>query len=293
VGQKTEEKPGGLMAIFDGRDEDTLLKAMRSLEEEAFLKHLNFYPYLLENEEVKERLRAISEDWEKRLEKKSVKSSLRYTLYLIHLCPRLLEQPEFRWLKDRFYGILMMRLWSSEHDKSYWKALKRVRDDFTPGRPRTPEKKFFVARNFESHRNLWIKKEISRICKELLEIYNDHGREEDMKWAQLLRRVKIPRNIAQRELERLDRICNEEIKVEGDYSILSYLIENDLAQIGDEKERTEATNFWLRIWKPISKSANQLKSRFIEDVAKEMGLSRETIRKLLKEEGRQSIDLKI
>ena len=58
------------MAIFKGRDEHSLMKAMKSLEEEAFLKHLNFYVYLFEKEEVKERLRAISEDWKKKIEKK-------------------------------------------------------------------------------------------------------------------------------------------------------------------------------------------------------------------------------
>jgi hypothetical protein len=269
------------------------MKAMKSLEEEAFLKHLNFYVYLFEKEEVKQRLRTISENWRKKIEKKSVKSALEYTLYLIHLCPRLLDLPEFRWLKEKFYGILMMRLWNSEHDKSYWEALKKVRKDFTPGRPRTPEKKFIVARTFEGYRNRWTEREISRTCKELLEIYNDHGREEDTKWAQLLRRVKIPRSIAERELERLNRIYNEEIKVEGDYSMLPYLIQNDLTQIGDEKERVEARDFWLKIWKPISKRVNQLKPRFIEAVAKEMGLSRETIRKLLKQAGKQSIELKL
>jgi hypothetical protein len=187
----------------------------------------------------------------------------------------------------------MMRLWNSERDKSYWEALKKVRQDFTPGRPRTPEKKFIVAREYESHRNLWIEKEISRTCKELLEIYNDHGREEDTKWAQLLRRVKIPRSIAERELERLNRICDEEIKVQGDYSMLPYLIQHDLAQIGDKKERVEAGDFWLKIWRPISRRVNQLKPKFIEAVAKEMGLSRETIRKLLKQAGKQFIELKL
>ncbi len=187
----------------------------------------------------------------------------------------------------------MMRLWNSEHDKSYWEALKKVREDFTPGRPRTPEKKFIVARKFEGYRNQWTEREISRTCKELLEIYNDKGREEDMRWAQLLRRVKIPRSIAQRELKRLNRIYNEEIKVEGDYLMLPYLIQNDLAQIGDEKERVEAEHFWLKIWKPISKRVNQLKPTFIEAVVKEMGLSRETIRKLLKQAGKQMIELKL
>jgi hypothetical protein len=231
VPRKTAEKQGELMAISKGRDEDSLIKALKSLEEEAFLKHLNFYPYLFEKEEVKERLGAISEDWKKKIEKKPVGSALEYTLYLIHLCPRLLDLPEFRWLKEKFYGILMMRLWNSEHDKSYWKALKKVREDFTPGRPRTPEKKFIVAREYENYRNLWIGREISRTCKELLEIYNYKGREEAMKWAPLLRRVKIPRSIAERELKRLNKIYNEEIKVQGDYSMLPYLIQNDLAQI--------------------------------------------------------------
>jgi hypothetical protein len=293
VPQKTGEKQGELMAIFKSRDEDTLIKAIKSLEEEAFLKHLNFSVYLFEKEKVKERLRAISEDWKKKIEKKRVQSALEYTLYLIHLCPRLLDLPEFRWLKEKFYGILMMRLWNSEHDKSYWEALKRVREDFTPGRPRTPEKKFIVARKFEDYRNRWTEREISRTCKELLEIYNYKGREENMRWAQLLRRVKIPRSIAQRELERLNRIYNEEIKVEGDYSMLPYLIQNDLAQIGDEKERVEARDFWLKIWKPISKRLNQLKPTFIEAVVKEMGLSRETIRKLLKQAGKRMIELKL
>jgi hypothetical protein len=293
VARKTGEKQGELMAIFKGRDEDSLMKAMKSLEEEAFLKHLNFYVYLFEKEEVKKRLRAISKDWRKKIEKKSVNSALEYTLYLIHLCPRLLDLPEFRWLKEKFYGILMMRLWNSERDKSYWEALKKVRQDFTPGRPRTPEKKFMVAREYESHRNLWTEREISRTCKELLEIYNEIGEEEDKKWAQLLRRVKIPRSIAERELERLNRIYDEEIKVQGDYSMLPYLIQNDLAQIGDKKERVEARDFWLKIWKPISKRVNQQKARFIEAVVKEMGLSRETIRKLLKQAGKQFIELKL
>jgi hypothetical protein len=293
VARKTGEKQGELMAAFKGGNEDSLLKAMKSLEEEAFLKHLNFYVYLFEKEEVKKRLRAISKDWRKKIEKKPVNSALEYTLYLIHLCPRLLDLPEFKWLKEKFYGMLMMRLWNSDYDKSYWEALKKVRKDFTPGRPRTPEKKFIVAREYESHRNLWTEREISRTCKELLEIYNDQGTEADTKWAQLLRRVKIPRNIAKRELKRLNKIYNEEIKVQGDYSMLPYLIQNDLAQIRDEKERVEARDFWLKIWKPISKRMNQLKPTFIEVVAKEMELSRETIRKLLKQAGKQSIELKL
>jgi hypothetical protein len=50
----------------------------------------------------------------------------------VHLCSRLLDLPEFRWLKERYYDILMMRLWSREHDKSYWDVLEKVRKDFTP-----------------------------------------------------------------------------------------------------------------------------------------------------------------
>jgi hypothetical protein len=293
--RKTAKKAEGFMAIFKGRDEpgDTLINSIKSLGEEDFLKHLSFFVYLFEKEEAKERLRAISQDWKKKIEKKKLESALEHSLYLIHLCPRLMDLPEFGWLKEKFYGILMMRLWSSKHDKSYWKALEKVKKDFTPGRPRTPEKKLMVARQYENHRNLWIEKEISRTCKELLETYNYKGKDEDVKWGQLLRRVKIPRKITKRELERLNRIDNEEIKTQGEYLMLPLLIQDNLARTRNEKERGEAEKFWLKIWKPISKGADREKPIFIEAVAKEMGLSRETTRKLLKQAGKEMIESRL
>lgn len=295
VALEAAKKVEEFMAIFDGRPgpREVFIPAIKSLEEETFLRNLNFFPYLFEKEEAKERLKAIGKDWKTRIEKKEGKLAWEHTLYLIHLCPRLLDLPEFRWLKEKFYGILMMRLCSSNHDKSYWEALERVRKDFSPGKSKTPEKKHVVARKFEYYRNLSARREIHKACKELLEICNYIGRDEDTKWAQLLRRIKIPRTIAERELERLKKICNEEIKAEEDYLMLPLIIQNDIIRTSDEKERVEAEKFWLKIWKPISKRANQLTPAVIETIAKEMRLSKETIRKLLKQAYREITGLKL
>ncbi len=129
------------MTIFKGKSGvwDASTPGIESLEEETFLRNLTLFPYLLEREEIKDRLKAVSEDWKKKITKKKREVAWEYTLYLIHLCPHLLDLSEFRWLKERFYGILMMRLCSSEHDKSYWKAMERVRKDFSPTKPKTPE----------------------------------------------------------------------------------------------------------------------------------------------------------
>ncbi len=282
------------MATVKGKAEpgDASIKAIASLGEGAFLRDLNSFPYLSGEERIKERLRTISKDWKKKVEsKESRETTWEYILYLVHLCPRLLDLPEFVWLKEKFYGILMMRLWSSEHDKSYWAALERVRKDFTPSRPKTPERKFMVARRFEYHRNLWVGREISKTCRELLEVYRYKGRDEEVRWVQLLRRIKIPRDITARELERLNRI-NEEIKGEGDYIMLPYVIQSDLIRTENERAISEGERFWAKIWKPISKKAKQLKLTFIDEVTKDTSLAKETIRKLLRQAAREVKEFK-
>ncbi len=105
-----------------------------------------------------------------------------------------------------------------------------------------------------------------------------------------MRRIKIPRDIAERELERLKRLFNEEISGDEDYFMLPMIIRNELTRMGDKKEVAEAEKFWSRIWKPISKQASHLKPTFIADVAKETGLSKETIRKLLKQAVKKKYD---
>jgi hypothetical protein len=285
VRAKKDEKGREKMAtIREGMEtKDGYLKAILSLQEEDFVKKLISFPYLLELKEVKGRLKLISEDWKRQIEKKKSKESIwEYTLYFVHLSSRLLDLPEFRWLKERYYDILMMRLWSSEHDRTYWDALEKVRKDFTPTKPKTPEKKFVIAREFEYYRNLWMQGKISETCRGLLEVFNDRGRDEDMKKAQLLRRIKLPRNVMERELGRLARIRAEQVKAEGDFIMLPLLLQGDLNMMEDERDREEGKEFWTRIWKPISKEANKIKSVFIGQVAKETGMSKETVRKLLR-----------
>ena len=278
------------MSIFsmETEIEEKSLEGLLSLEEEPFLMRLILYPFFLASEKVRERLKEISEAWKKRVEgKKKTKRSWENILYLVHLFPRSLDLPEFGWLREKYYAILMMRQWDSESDKSYWEALEGVRRDFNPTKPKTPEKKFMVARKFEHYYNLWAKAEISRISKELLEIRNCSGRDEDQIKTRLLRKVKVPRSVMEREIERLDKISNEAIKGEDDLVILPMLIQNELSRIEDEKEREEAKKFWMRIWKPIAKKANQLRSTFILEVAKETGLSAKTVKKLLRQASKE------
>jgi hypothetical protein len=265
------------------------LEALLSLGEEAFLMKLILYPYFLDSEKVKMRLKEISKTWKKRIEaKKSKKTSWEHILYLVHLFPRSLDLPEFGWLKERYYSILIRRQWDSNSDKSYWQALEEVRKAFNPTKPKTPEKKYVIARKFEYYRNQWAKREISKICEELLEIHNCTERDEDIVKAQFLRKIKIPRSIMDRELERLNRICSEEIKSEGDYIILPLIIQNELNLIEDKKGREEGEKFWMRVWKPIGKKANRLRSRFIMEVAKETKLSAETVKKLLRQASKET-----
>ena len=93
-----------------------------------------------------------------------------------------------------------------------------------------------------------------------------------------------------RELGRLNRIYKEEIKGEQDYLFLSLIIQNELNRIEDKNEREEGQRFWMKIWKPISKKADKLKPTFIMEVAKETGLSKETVRKLLSKAKKESGD---
>ena len=274
------------MSVFsvEAETERKSLEALLSLEEEAFLMRLILYPFFLDSEKVKERLKEISEAWKKRIEaKKTTKRSWENILYLVHLFPRGLDLPEFAWLKEKYYGILMRRQWDSESDKSYWEALEVVRRDFNPTKPKTPEKKFMVARKFEYYHNLWARIEISKICRELLEIYNYTERDEDIVKARFLRKIKIPQSIMDRELGRLNRICSEKIKNEWEYIVLPLLIQNELNLTEDKREREEGQKFWMKIWKPIAKKANQIRPTFIMEVAKETRLNAETVKKLLRQ----------
>ena len=273
------------MSIFSAETEieKNSLEGLLSLDGEAFLMRLILYPFFLDSEKVKERLKEISEAWKRRIEpKKKTKSSWENILYLVHLFPRSLDLPEFAWLKEKYYGILMRRQWDSKSDKSYWEALEVVRRDFNPTKPKTPEKKFMVARKFEYYRNLWVKSEISRICKELLDILTCTGEQEELRKTRLLRKVKVPRSVMEREIDRLGKISDEAIKNEDDLIVLPMLIQNELNRIEEEKEREEGQKFWMRIWKPIAKKASQLRPTFIMEVAKETGLNAETVKKLLR-----------
>jgi len=91
-----------------------------------------------------------------------------------------------------------------------------------------------------------------------------------------------------RELERLNRICEEEMIDEQDYLFLPVIMQNELCLIESKGEREEGEKFWTKIWKPISKKADKLKPTFIMEVAKETGLSKETIRKLLRRAKKES-----
>ncbi len=276
---------GGLI-VTEERSVETLL----SLGEEAFLIRLTMSPYLFEFEKVKERVKEISDDWKRRIElKKSRKSSWENVLYLVHLFPRSLDLREFGWLKEKYFNILMRRQWDSELDKSYWETLEKVRKDFTPTKPKTPEKKLLIARKFEYYHNAWGRGEISKRSRELLELYHSSGTEEEILKTQFLRKIKISREIMERELGRLDRICGEEIRDEQDYLFLPIIIQNELSLIEDKSEREQGQKFWIKIWKPISKKAGKLKPAFIMEVVKETGLSEETIRKLLRKAKKEPI----
>jgi hypothetical protein len=185
-----------------------------------------------------------------------------------------LDLSQFAWLKEKYFYILMRRQLNSELDKSYWEALNRVRKDFTPTKPRTPEKKLLVARKFEYYQKVWARGKILKRCRELLEIYNSSGTEEEILKTQFLRKIKISRDIMERELGRLDRICKEEIKDERDYLFVPLIIQNELNLIEHKNKKNEGEKFWMKIWKPISKKANKLKPTFIMELAKETGLSK-------------------
>ena len=99
------------------KTERSSIAALLSLDEEVFLETLTRSPYLFESKEVKERLKEISRDWKKRIElKKSRERSWEHILYLVHLFPRSLDLPEFAWLKEKYFNILMRRQWDSEND---------------------------------------------------------------------------------------------------------------------------------------------------------------------------------
>jgi hypothetical protein len=273
------------------RAEKGSMKVLLSLGEEAFLIRLTMSPYLFEFREVKARLKEISKAWKKRIDlKKSRERSWENILYLVHLFPRSLEHPQFAWLKEKYFNILMRRQWDRELDKAYWETLDRVRKDFNPTKPKTPEKKLLIARKFEYYQNDWARGEIFKRCRELLEIYNSSGMEEEILKTQFLRKIKISGDIMERELERLDRICEIEIKDERDYLFLPLIIQNELNLIEDEEEKEEGQRFWMKIWKPISKEANKLKPSFMMEVAQETGLSLETVRKLLRKAKKESGD---
>ncbi len=91
-------------------------------------------------------------------------------------------------------------------DKSYWKALDRVRKDFSPTKPKSPEKKLLIVRKLEYYQDGWPGEEIRWRRGELLEIYNSSGTEDKILKTQFLRKLKVSGEIMERELVRLDRI---------------------------------------------------------------------------------------
>jgi hypothetical protein len=272
-------KRGEKMAVRRG---NSPLEAVLSLKDEAFLKNLTSFPPLFEIKEVKERLERINGEWKRKIEVEKTREGFReHVLYLVHLCPRLLEISEFAWLKEKFYGILTMRLWDSEADKGYWEALNRVKKAFTPTKPKTPEKKQRIARKFEYYRYQWIKEKIYETCKDLLENYVE--RDEDFERNRFLKKIKTSQNVVDHELERLNRIHKEEIKDKDDFLRLPIILQNELMMTADEKEKEEGLKFWGKIWKPIFRDADQLKTTFIRKVANETGIARETVRKAVKQ----------
>jgi hypothetical protein len=266
----------------EAKSGDALAKKINALDEESFLKNLNSFPYPFQVKAVQEKLKAVSRDWKKKIETRESREFVwEYTLYLVHLCPRLLDTPEFKWLKERFYAILMMRLWSSGADRDYWEALKRVRKDFTVTKPKTPEKKWIVARKYEDHRSAWIKEEISGTCNYLLGILRSERVDRYEKINELSRRIKVSSIVVEVEIKRLCRVYEEEIRGKGDLIMLPNILRNDLNLEEEPGVREEGEKFWQKIWLPSSRKMGRLRRSFIEEVSKETGLSGERVRKLL------------
>jgi hypothetical protein len=118
-GAKMAKNDEGKIAVSGEviKAEERSMETLLSLGEEAFLIRLTRSPYLFEFEKVKERLKEISRDWQRRIEaKKSRKSSWENILYLVHLFPRSLDLPDFAWLKDKYLNILMRRQWAAIRD---------------------------------------------------------------------------------------------------------------------------------------------------------------------------------
>lgn len=269
--------------------DESFIKAILSLEDDLFLKKLNWFPYLFEKEEVRERLKTISRRFKEKIKDKKGIASWEDILYLIHLCPRLLDDPEFRWLKENFYYILMMRQFYSNSDKNYWIALKGVKRRFTPTKPKTPEKKYMVARIVEARYNEWLDTEIYKVYKKLYNIYDDfyvkRTIDGENKFVQFLRQIKMPQSVVKRELKRLIKIVKKDkIKVENrkNFLMLPFALLGDITLVKVAKERENAQRFWLRVFKTISREAKRRKPDFIKEVAKQEGLAEATVRKLLK-----------
>ena len=81
----------------NAKSDDPFTKRIESLDEETFLKNLNLSYHLVEEKAVKKRLELIGGEWKRRIEAKKTRVALwEHTLYLVHLCPRLLETPGFQ-----------------------------------------------------------------------------------------------------------------------------------------------------------------------------------------------------
>ncbi len=268
------------------KSDETLEDQIRSIDEETFLKNLSSFPYLFKNKAVVERLRAISHQWKEKIESKKIRrTQWESTLYLVHLCVRLLDVPEFKWLKEKFYTILMMRPWSSETDSDYWEALKGVRRDFTVTKPKVPEKKWIVARRYEYHRNEWILREMSEIIDNLLSTLKIGRVEREERIRELSRRIKVPSITVEVEIERLARLCDKEVRGPQELMVLSSMLVTDLNREEESEDRERGIEFWKKIFKPAEKKMKQFKGSLMEKVSNEMGLSKETVRKLLKKAG--------
>ena len=108
-------KQGEKMAIHR---EDSPLEAILSLKDEAFLKNLTSFPYLLERKEVKEKLKRINNRWKRKIEMEKTREAFwEDVLHLIHLCPRLLEKLSKK-SPSRFLGEMQKKMTSQDAPQS-------------------------------------------------------------------------------------------------------------------------------------------------------------------------------
>lgn len=163
-------------------------------------------------------------------------------------------------------------------EKDYWKAMEKVKKDFRPGKPKTPEKKYLVVRQVETLCGLLIGKEIINTCKNLLDIYhytyeNETEYLEDVRdqIIKLLKTIKLPEETAKREIERLRGLRIEQ----APFQLLL-----ELRQTDDQGKK-----FWIKILHPILKREKEFRDQAINEIASRGKLKVETIKRLLKQAG--------